>query len=422
MKIKFKSELLKNSSIALSGNLIGQVIALAVYPLVTRIYSKADFGIFASYMTVCSILTIIGTGRYEETLVIAKNENEKRLLLCFSLKWLVLFSSLLFLTLYVFGNKIFAAFNLNEISDFWFYIPISVLIAGIINLLNNLAVRKKQFKTIAAANVVQNSANAASKLIFGSFSITKLGLIVSNIIALTAAGFTYLRTKKLCATSLHTSSLRNEISIALKYRDFPTYNLGRNLLSQVSGNLPFLLLLGSFGAEKLGLYSLAFFAVSTPVNLLANSFFSTFFEKISSSIAKEETIFAFMKNYWKGLIIWLLPIFVLAFFIAEPLFGFFFGTQWTEAGMYFKILLPWLFMVLITSPLHSVFYVFNLQKKTTIAEIIYLLIRFLAIYSGICFGDFMISILSFSLVGFLYGLFYMNWIFRIVVNYEKKLR
>jgi len=409
----FKSELIKNSSTLLSGNVIGQAAAFAAYPVLTRIYSESDFGVFATYMTVCSILTLIGTGRYEESLVIAKDGREKSALLRFSLKWLTTFALLVFLALFFFRQTIFSSVKLNDISDFWLFIPVSVFIAGTVNLLNNLAVREKKFKTIAAANVVQNVSNAISKLSFGGLSLTKFGLIASNIVALSAAAVPYLRAGALRIGALRATPLREEFSAALKYRDFPTYNLACSLINQVSSNLPFLYLIGFFGAEQTGLFSLAFFVLTAPVNLVNGSLFTVFFEKFASLQKDGASLFPVIKDYWKGLCIYILPVFILGYFIAQPFFSFVFGEQWTAAGTYFRYMLPWGFMLMTTAPLYPVFIVLRKQKQTTCVELIYLLIRWLALFAGVYFADFGLSIMLFSTAGIVFGLFYILWIYFI---------
>jgi len=421
----FKSELIKNSSTLLSGNVIGQAAAFAAYPVLTRIYSESDFGVFATYMTVCSILTLIGTGRYEESLVIAKDGREKSALLRFSLKWLTTFALLVFLALFFFRQTIFSSVKLSDISDFWLFIPVSVFIAGTVNLLNNLAVREKKFKTIAAANVVQNVSNAVSKLSFGGLSLTKFGLIASNIVALSAAAVMYLRVGALREMfrlrALRATPLRREFAVALKYKDFPIFNLARNLLNAFSINLPFLYLLGVFGSEKLGLYSLAFFVVSTPVNLVTGSFFNTFFEKISSSVREKVSIFQFIKDYWKGLCIYILPCFILSFFVAEFVFGFVFGSQWTESGLYFKMLLPWYFLSLAVNPVFPLIIVLRKQKQTLIMDVFCLILRCAGLFAGVCLSDFKLGILLFSVAGILITFVYLFWIIYIIKKYENSI-
>jgi O-antigen/teichoic acid export membrane protein len=406
----------RNSSTLLSGNVVGQVIAFAVYPFLTRIYSEADFGVFATYTTVCSILTIIATGRYEESLVIAKNKQETSALLGFSLKWLAVFSLFIFLLFFFFGKSVFSLFGLNDLAGYWLYIPLSVLFSGVIALLNNLAIRKKKFRTIASSNVVQNVSNAVFKLSFGGLSFTKFGLIISNVISLIAAAFAYFPLKKHISIG---GKQQYELQTAWKYKVFPTYCLIRSLLNRVSSNLPFLYLIGFFDAEQLGIFSLAFFILNTPIFLVINSLFTTFFETFATAHKINAPILPVMKNYWKGLCLYVLPIFILVFSVAKPLFAFIFGSQWEMAGTYFQYMLPWGFMLLMTNSFYPVFIVFEKQKGVLLIDFLYFVTRLFALYIGVCMEDFNVCIMLFALSGIIFTSIYIIRIYFIVSKYER---
>ncbi|MDR1783869.1 MAG: oligosaccharide flippase family protein [Dysgonamonadaceae bacterium] len=410
------NEIVRNSSVLLSGNFIGQAIAFAVYPILTRLYSESDFGVFATYASICTFLAVVGTLRYEESLVIAETDDEKNKLFSFSFRFLISFSFLLFVVLLFFGKSVLSFFKFEKISDFWVYIPFHVLFTGSIALLTNLAIREKKFKKIASAGVIQNTTNAGSRVAFGSFGLTKMGLIISNVIALFAAASFLFPIRKSASSK---SSLPDETHTALKYRDFPLYNGARSAISQVSSNLPFLYLIGFFDTGILGVFSLAFIVLTTPVNLIINSLFTTFFEKLSSLHKQNEVIIPIIKKYWKSLCYYILPLFVIGFFIAKPVFAFVFGSQWTVAGEYFSYMLPWGFMMLIINPFYSVFIVFRKQKLFLSIDFLYLLIRFIALFVGVKMDDFKLCIILFTLAGIVFSLIYLIIINHILQKYEK---
>jgi O-antigen/teichoic acid export membrane protein len=416
--MQIKSELIRNTSVTLGGNIIGQAVAFLAWPVLTRIYSEAEFGIFATYTSICSLLVILGTARYEESLVIARNRRETVALLGFSLKWLFTFSIFAALILTLFHTQIFNILNMNAMSPFRHYIPVTIFLTGLLTLLNNLSVRNKKFKTIATANIAQSSANAACKLTFGMASLTRFGLIWSNIIALFTAGCTYNTLRKHLFRAIR-CPLKESTAAALRYRDFPTYNLSRSLLNALSANLP-LYMIGTFGAEETGLYSLALFTLTAPVTLICSSLFSAFFEQISTRARHHQPILPLIKSYWKNLTIYILPCFAIMILIARPFFATVFGSSWADSGIYFQYMAPWWFMVMTTSPLHSIFIIFRKQRMTLIAETIYLFIRAFALYIGVYFADLKLGITAFSISGIIFAIFYIQWIYRTVTTYENK--
>lgn len=415
-----RSEFFRNSSIILGGNVLGQLVAFLVYPAVTRIYSESEFGIFAAFMSVGSLLTTLGTGRYEESLVVAKNRKETINLLGFSLKLLALFSFILFIGLALFRKPVFSIVKLESIEPFWYYLPLTVFFTGLTFLLNNLATRERQFKRIAAAGLLQNGVNTAGKLIAGFSGLTRVGLILSNTLSMITGNYPYLSLKKTVTDALK-GRWNDERKIALQYIDFPKFNLGRNFLSGFSNNLPFLILIGVFGGASLGLYSLAFTLLYRPINLFGNSLYTTLFENAASTIRSQKPLLSSLKKYWKYVCVFILPCFILAFFIARPVFVFLYGVQWKESAIYFQYLLPWMFILLLASPLYFVPILFKKQKTALYLEILCLLFRWGALGIGIYSNHFQTGILLFSLVGLLFASVNFVWFYRMISQYERSI-
>jgi O-antigen/teichoic acid export membrane protein len=415
----FHSEIIRNSSVLLSSNVLGQLIAFAAYPVLTRIYSEAEFGVFASFMGVCVVLTTLGTGRYEEALVIAKDKKETISLLGFSLKFLFFFSLTIFTVLALFRNPVFSLFKLETIEAFWAYIPAVVFVTGLFYLLNNLAVREKKFKQIAASTLTQNIVNTAGKLLFGVSGLTHIGQIASNLWAVLIGNYPYRSLKSQVLAAIR-GKRQDECRAALHYLDFPKYNMGRTFLSGFSINLPFLILIGFFGDAKVGLFSLAFTLLYRPLNLVANSLYSTLFENSTVTVREQKPFLPSLKKYWKYCF-YLIPFFILAFIIAKPLFSFIFGANWEESGIYFRYMLPWMFMGIMVSPLYFVPIIFHKQNQALLIEIIFLLFRLGALWIGIYHQNFQTGILLFSVVGFVLTLLTFFWFYSLIVKYEKSI-
>jgi len=67
-------------------------------------------------------------------------------------------------------------------------------------------------------------------------------------------------------------------------------------------------------------------------------------------------------------------IFGIIFFTAEELFGFIFGSEWSVAGYYTKILSPYLYISFVTSTLSAILFVFEKHRIIFLIQIFLLLI------------------------------------------------
>ena len=48
-----------------SGTALGQAVVVLFSPILTRLYSPGDFGVFAVYASLLGVITVIGSMRYE---------------------------------------------------------------------------------------------------------------------------------------------------------------------------------------------------------------------------------------------------------------------------------------------------------------------------------------------------------------------
>ena len=67
---------LNNVLTLLAGTILAQIITVSVSPILTRLYTPEDFGVFALYTSIASILVIFGTCRYELAIVLPEEDGE----------------------------------------------------------------------------------------------------------------------------------------------------------------------------------------------------------------------------------------------------------------------------------------------------------------------------------------------------------
>lgn len=407
----FQSELFRNTSILVGGNFIGQFIAYISLPLFTRFYSDSEFGIFHTFLSACMLLSIFGTGRYEESIVTAKDRKESLSLLGLTLRISMIVPSALFVLLLFFRKSAFQFFGWEEIEPFWIYIPFTVFFLSISKILNNLATRHKQFTKITVSKITHNLVNIGSKILFGILSLSRIGLVISNLLASFTSNFAYYPLKNEIKKSFKT----NWKEVALKYKDFPTYNLTRTFISGVSTNLPFLFLLKFFDSGEIGIYSIAWTLLYMPLFFISDALFTTFFENASSSAREKKTFLPILKKYFKSVVLYILPFFIIAFFVAQPnIFQFIFGSEeWGNSAIYFRYLLPWMFLFLMASPIHFLPIIYRKQNHLLVIEIVYFIFRLIALLIGIYYMDFRLCILLFSITGFIFSGFQVIWFYRL---------
>lgn len=415
LKNILKSEFARNFAVLFSGNTLGQAVALLVYPLLTRLFTDADFGAYSLFLSITGVLVIVGTGRYEEALVIAKDEKETRSLFSFATKWLLIFSLFIFFVLLIFKNRILLVFNVETISNFWYLIPVALFFTGIAYLCNDLMVRLKQFKRIAAANLTTHVSASAMKAAAGFLSFGGPGLIISHIGSYICTCFFYLKYAK---RYFGAGDWQTQKKTAAKYSDFPKYNTGRTLVNYLASNAPFLLLTATFGESPLGLLSLAMI-IFRPVNLVAGSLFSVFYEKITSLKNDKKSIKPLLTKYWSKAAMIVIPLLTVAYFIAPWIFRVIFGEMWEKSADYFRLLLPWVLAVILVSPVKFIPIIFGKQKKAFFLEAICFVVQVFALIAAVHLKNFDLAIQLFALINFVFFAALWAWYFSLIKNEEQ---
>ena len=377
--LKPKSEFSRNVLTLMTGTTIAQAIPIAISPILTRIYTPEDFGVFVLFVAISSIFGSIANGRYE--LAIMLPEKDEDAINIFALGFIItVIISMILLVLVVVLHDYFVALLNNESIGIWLYfVPVSVFFIGLYNILSYFNNRKKYYKNIANATIIKSIIAAVIQLSIGLIKGGVSGLIGGQVISQMFANarlFKNIIKDKLLMT--HISKIKI-ITLAKRYKDFPKFSMWAVLLNTLSVHLTNIFISSFFSVATLGFYSLVQRVLGTPSALIANSIGQVFFQEAT----KEQQLTGKAIDTFNSTLIKLIligmPLFGILFFIVEDLFTFVFGEKWGIAGMYAQVILPLFFIRFISSTLSKVLIVFEKQKNELIINFVLLLTGILLI-------------------------------------------
>ena len=93
---------IRNLAVVMTGTAAAQAITFLFLPIVSRIYSPSDFGVWGALVAIAQVLSIGSTLQLQQSVVIAKRMNEAFHLLCASIVSVVVVSLLLLVVLLFF--------------------------------------------------------------------------------------------------------------------------------------------------------------------------------------------------------------------------------------------------------------------------------------------------------------------------------
>lgn len=166
-KIKSKSEFVNSVLTLMTGAIIAQALPVVVSPILTRIYTPKDFGIFALFVAISTIFGAISAGRYEFAIMLPKKDEYviNIIALSFIITCLVSFMLLVFIA--IFGD-LFVRLLKNEVMNLWLYlVPFSVFLMGLWNILSYFNIRNKNYVNLKNATIIKSVILSATQLLIG---------------------------------------------------------------------------------------------------------------------------------------------------------------------------------------------------------------------------------------------------------------
>ena len=385
-KYKSKSEFTRNVLTLMTGTTIAQAIPIAASPILTRIYTPADFGVMALFVAITSIFGSISSGRYELAIMLPKKEEDAINIFALGFILTTLLSLILLILVILFNDYIAKLLNNEEIRFWLFFIPVTVFFTGLFNILTYYNIRKKKYKDIRSATIIKSVISATVQLSFGFIQNGVTGLISGQIFSQMFANMRLFKNILKDKVLISGISKVKIVAQAKRYKDFPKFSLWAVLANTLSGSLINILISSFFSLATLGFYSLVQRVLGLPTTLIGGSIGQVFFQQVTKE--KQETGKATnsFNSTVKKLFIIGIPIFGILFFLVEHLFAFVFGEEWRIAGVYAQILIPFVFIKFVSSTVSTINTVFEKQKIGLYINLLLLLTSITILYSSRLFN------------------------------------
>jgi O-antigen/teichoic acid export membrane protein len=414
-----KSEFNRNVLILSGGTVVAQILPIIISPVLTRLYSPEDFGAFAIFLSIVSIVSVISCGRYELAIMLPKKDEEAINVAALAFIINTIISLFFFFLILIFKDFILDFLNANSLS-FWIYLaPLTAFFMGLFNILNYTNNRFKLYKDISKATIMKSIASSSMQLLMGVLKTGVSGLISGQIISQAVANTKLFFNIK--NTGLLKEIKKDIIKIMIRrYSDFPRYSIAGALLNVASLQAPLLMISMLFASSALvGYYSFANRMLQLPVVLIGSSVAQVFYQKFSQfqkdPYKQKELLF----RTWKKLfLIGIIP-FSIVFFFGEEIFSFIFGNNWSEVGRMASILSPLTFVMFISSPTSTAYIVFGMQKIALYLNILLLFFILLSIYIGYIIGSIYMGIWVMVMTQIVQIIFYNVF---VIYKLKEKLR
>lgn len=383
----------------MTGSAIAQAIGFALSPIISRLFSPEEFGIFGSFG---SVATVIGAGvtlQYSQALMLPKEKGDAFHLLVLSCLGTLVVTG---------GCAIFCLVAPSFVQDLvksrshavLSLLVVSVLVGGVATTLQAWCVRTKAFRATSVAQVLRSTVSSGSQVALGWAGTGAFGLIISSLLAdfsvlvqLARHSFTELR---LLARDVSWRRLR---LLAWEYRDFPAYSATQNVMNALSVGLPVLLLTHYFDLAVAGAYAFSVRILNTPMSFVLTALRQVLFQKASETYNQGHELWTlFVRTTTALFALAVLPAMAVAVF-GPQIFAWVFGQKWLLAGQFSQSLVIWLLLAFCNLPSVLFARLIRIQRTVFIYDVLMLVARSASLIIGSAYLEPTAVIAVFSAVG-----------------------
>ncbi|MDQ1253300.1 MAG: hypothetical protein QG646_2455 [Euryarchaeota archaeon] len=384
-----------------SGSVAAQILSILLVPLITRIYSPHDLGIFQIFLSISGIIIIFSTFSYQFAIMLPKKEEDSANIAFLCAILVTLVSLLTVLLVLLLPENIERLLNAPGISKYLIYIPVITFFNGIFFAQNYWLSRKTRFGVIAGSRVVNSISTRIFQLAVPIISsVSPLGLIVGYVAGYGCADLFMLKGVKEDLKVFKKVSLKRMKEMAIEYKNFPLFSSWSTLANTISPQVPTFLLAYYYNTTVVGYFSLANQVVNLPMGLLGAAIEQVFFQKVSEAKNGKNPgqIKAIVEEVYKKLIVIGIFPMMLLLILGEEIFTFAFGNNWHVSGVYIKILIPWIFLVFLSLPISALYMIYDKQRVWFAFSMILLVSRVVALVIGGTYGgpEFALGLFSFT--------------------------
>lgn len=341
-----------------SGGVAAQAVVFLARPVLTRLYTPEAFGVLGVFVALASAVSVLATLRYEDAVVLPESEPDARALL--ALTWgSALAVCGLFALVFLPREAIAGALGVAGLAPLLPWVPMVALLYAYGNGAQAWAGREHGFRLIAMALAVQSTATVAVQL--AATNGGGSGLVMG--VAAGAVAFALVLVVPVLGSGvLRGLSPREVARVARRYARFPRLGLPASTLGQVGARVPPLALGATFGGATVGYFALAAMAVMVPLAFVADAV-GQVFGVHAAEAQREAKLEPLARTTFRRLIGWIAYPVAAAAVVGPTLFALVFGAEWETAGLYARLLAPWLALSVLVPPLTRAFDVTERQDR-----------------------------------------------------------
>ncbi len=383
------------------GTILSQGINLLIQPILTRLISPEELGIYSYIYSIANLFIPIASLKLYLLIVTAEEDDEANDIIKISVISVLLVSILYILIIML--SAFFTDYSSKEFILLFLMNPILIFIFGLYYIFLSEDNRYKKYNNMAKAEVTTVATMGVIQLLSGFFNIGSLGLLLGRIFS---PIYYFKKSVLYVRKNINIKNIKLFFIKIKKYRDHIIYSVPSQFINSFSYTMIMLSIVTLFTSEEVGYYSVSVKVLGIPLILISNNLSKVYLQKISDVKRHGNSLYFIFKDTVKKLSIISFSIFSLLAFIAPFITEFIFGLGYAEAGRYITILCVMFSFRFIALSLNGTYVVVKKQHLEMTFQIILIIVGGLAfllasIYDMNIYMYLMLISVAYSLVYFM---------------------
>ncbi len=334
------------------GSAMGQLLALASVPFISRWYTPSDFGVLAVILAMSVSLSAVGGLRLELAIPLPVRDRDAAGLLKIAVCTSLVFGVFGYFCILMYGDSIATSLNQAGLTQWLLAVPILAASLSCGLAFNQWAIREHRFVAVGRRTVLQNGAMVAAQVVGGVSGLGPTGLVAGA-----GVGYSFGAVGMLYGSGLRRRSLRKHSSVELRalmrtYWRFPVLLAPAWLLNVLGLQLPVLLISSWFGGQTAGWLGMAQRVLALPVTLVGTAVAQVYLGHVARAVRFDlEVARKLFRTASKGLLAVSVVIASILLAAGPWLFGNALGSQWVQSGEFARALALGVAAQLVASPL-----------------------------------------------------------------------
>ena len=364
-----------------------QAILVAASPLLSRLFSPAQFAGLALMTATVSLISRVSSFKFETAIATGRNKPEMGGLAALATWVLLGFTFGAALLPALFFPLLKARFGSWEAVSFCLFLPVIVLFDGLIQIVITWSVRWREFRTVSTNDLLRNGSSSLVQAGAGLGGFVSGGLMLGQTLGTMLAFWVLARRKssqELFRLASRSSWHRRRV-IARRYIDFPLFQMPKAVLYSIGQNVPTMLLAAMYSANATGLYYFAYKFTALPAQLLSQSFGRVLLQRFANlHNVERRSILPLLVRSSAAFTVMALPIVATMMLFGRLIFELVLGQRWAEAGELAAWTSLWSAGVIGATPAQMAMTLLRQNRVMLVLELIFLPLRLLpfAFFAG----------------------------------------